>query len=67
MASTLFEIAEFTVENLKQAFHLEDEQRYRESEEAFIKAGKPAEAINMWEHQQNWHAALQIARMYEPS
>lgn len=36
---------------LKQAFYLEDEQRYRESEEAFIKAGKPAEAINMWEHQ----------------
>jgi intraflagellar transport protein 172 len=33
---------------LKQAFYFEDEQRYRESEDAFIKAGKPAEAINMW-------------------
>jgi len=21
----------------------------------------------MWEHQQNWHAALQIARMYDPN
>ena len=36
--------------HLKYAFHLEDEKRYKEAEEHFVKAGKPAEAINMYEH-----------------
>jgi len=30
---------------------LEDERRYKEAEEHFIKAGKPSEAVNMYEHQ----------------
>lgn len=52
--------------HLKYALHLEDEQRYKEAEEHFIKAGKPSEAINMYEVQADFHSALQIARQYEP-
>lgn len=36
--------------HLKYALYLEDERRYKEAEEHFIKAGKPGEAINMYEH-----------------
>lgn len=36
--------------HLKFAFDLEDNKRYKEAEENFIKAGKPEEAINMYEH-----------------
>ncbi len=35
--------------HLKYALYLEDEQMYKEAEEHFIKAGKPSEAINMYE------------------
>jgi len=44
--------------HLKYALHLEDENRYKEAEEEFIKANKPQEAINMYEHKQDWHSAL---------
>lgn len=53
--------------HLKYALYLEDEQRYKEAEEHFIKAGKPSEAINMYEVQADFHSALQIARQYEPA
>lgn len=36
--------------HLKYALHLEDENRFKEAEEEFIKANKPQEAINMYEH-----------------
>jgi intraflagellar transport protein 172 len=36
--------------HLKYALHLEDENRLKEAEEEFIKANKPQEAINMYEH-----------------
>jgi len=52
--------------HLKYAFYLEDERRYKEAEEEFIKAGKPNEAISMYEHQEDWVSALQIARQYDP-
>lgn len=52
--------------HLKYALYLEDEQRFKEAEEHFIKAGKPSEAINMFEVQYDFHSALQIARQYEP-
>ena len=52
--------------HLKYALYLEDERRYKEAEENFIKAGKPSEAINMYEHQSDFHSALQVARQYEP-
>ena len=48
--------------HLKYALYLEDEQRFKEAEEHFIKAGKPSEAINMFEVQYDFHSALQIAR-----
>lgn len=51
--------------HLKYAFHLEDEKRYKEAEDHFIKAGKPQEAINMYEHLGDFHSALQVARQYE--
>jgi intraflagellar transport protein 172 len=43
---------------LKYACYLEDEKRYKEAEENFVKAGKPAEAINMYEHLGDFHNAL---------
>ena len=52
---------------MKYACYLEDERRYKEAEENFIKAGKPSEAINMYEHLGDFHSALQVARQYEPS
>lgn len=52
--------------HLKYAFHLEDEKRYKEAEENFIKAGKPGEAINMYEHLGDFASALQVARQYDP-
>merc|ERR1719378_1282756 len=52
--------------HLKYAFFLEDENRFKEAEEEFIKAGKPNEAVNMYEHQEDWVSALQVARQYDP-
>lgn len=52
--------------HLKYALHLEDENRLKEAEEEFIKANKPQEAINMYEHKQDWHSALQVARQFHP-
>lgn len=44
--------------HLKYALYLEDEKRYKEAEDHFIKAGKPSEAINMYEVQYDFHSAL---------
>jgi len=52
--------------HLKFALHLEDESRFKDAEEEFIKANKPQEAINMYEHKQDWHSALSVARQYHP-
>lgn len=52
--------------HLKYALYLEDENRFKEAEEHFIKAGKPAEAINMYEVKKDYFSALQVARQYEP-
>lgn len=48
--------------HLKFALFLEDERRHKEAEEHFIKAGKPSEAINMYEHQGDFFSALAVAR-----
>jgi len=53
--------------HLKYAYFLEDEKRYKEAEENFIKAAKPNEAINMYEHLGDFHSALSVARSSEPS
>lgn len=52
--------------HLKYALHLEDDNRFKEAEEEFIKANKPQEAINMYEHKGDWHSAIQVARQYHP-
>lgn len=57
---------EFQVQ-LKHAMFLEDEGRFRDAEDAFIKVGKPREAIDMYMHQQDWTAALRVADLYDPA
>lgn len=52
---------------MKFAMFLEDEGRYREAEDAFIKVGKPREAIDMYMHQQDWAAALRVADLCDPA
>lgn len=52
--------------HLKYALFLEDEEKYREAEEEFVKAGKPKEAIDMWVHQQDWTSALRVAESFDP-
>lgn len=52
---------------LKHALFLEDDERFREAEEEFIKANKPKEAIDMYVHQQDWASALRVAESYDPT
>lgn len=52
--------------HLKYAFKLEDEKRYKEAEDHFVKAGKAQEAINMYMYGGDFHSALQVARQYDP-
>lgn len=52
--------------HLKYALYLEDDNRFKEAEDEFIKANKPQEAINMYEHKGDWHSAIQVARQYHP-
>ena len=52
---------------LKHALLLEDDDRFREAEEEFLKANKPREAIDMYVHQQDWLSAIRIAENYDPS
>lgn len=44
--------------HLKYALYLEDDNRFKEAEDEFIKANKPQEAINMYEHKGDWHSAI---------
>lgn len=53
--------------HLSYALFLEDENRFKEAEEEFIKAGKATEAIHMYQHQQDFHSALRICRQYAPN
>eukprot|EP00750_Incisomonas_marina_P001956 INCI11849.1.p1 GENE.INCI11849.1~~INCI11849.1.p1 ORF type:complete len:1765 (-),score=415.02 INCI11849.1:104-5398(-) len=53
--------------HLKKALYLEDEERFKEAEDEFVKAGKPKEAIDMWLHQEDWMEAMRVAETYEPS
>ncbi|BBM98035.1 intraflagellar transport protein 172 [Marchantia polymorpha subsp. ruderalis] len=52
---------------LKYAMFLEDEGRFKEAEEAFIKVGKPREAIDMYIHQLDWPAAMRVADLCDPA
>ena len=51
---------------LKHALFLEDDERFREAEDEFIKASKPKEAIDMYVHQQDWENAIRVAESYDP-
>jgi len=53
--------------HLKHALFLEDDERFREAEDEFIKAAKPKEAIDMYVHQQDWPNAIRVAECYEPA
>eukprot|EP00742_Colponemidia_sp_Colp-10_P004835 GILJ01005162.1.p1 GENE.GILJ01005162.1~~GILJ01005162.1.p1 ORF type:complete len:1182 (-),score=172.76 GILJ01005162.1:116-3661(-) len=53
--------------HLKHALRLEDDQRFKEAEEEFIKANKPKEAIDMYIHQQDWLSAMRVAENHEPA
>jgi intraflagellar transport protein 172 len=52
---------------LKHALFLEDDERFREAEEEFLKASKPKEAIDMYVHQQDWTSAIRVAEGYDPT
>lgn len=53
--------------HLKHALHLEDEERYKEAEEEFVKANKPREAVEMYVHQQDWENAMRVAEKFDPA
>lgn len=53
--------------HLKHALFLEDDERFREAEDEFIKASKPKEAIDMYVHQQDWANALRVAENFDPT
>ena len=53
--------------HLKHALFLEDDERFGEAEEAFINAGKPKEAIDMYVHQQDWASAMRVAESHDPT
>lgn len=53
--------------HMKHALFLEDDERFKEAEEEFVKAGKPREAIDMYIHQQDWTSALCVAEKNDPA
>ncbi|CAH8629630.1 unnamed protein product [Schistosoma margrebowiei] len=50
----------------KYAMFLEDEGKFTEAEEQFIKAGKPREAVLMYVHNQDWDSAARVASEHDP-
>jgi intraflagellar transport protein 172 len=56
-----------TITITRYALFLEDEERFPESEEEFVKADKPKEAIDMYIHQQDWRNAVRVAETYDPA
>lgn len=52
---------------IKFAKCLEGQGRFQESEDIFIKVGKPIEAVNMYMHQKDWKSALRVADLFQPS
>ncbi|XQJ26776.1 intraflagellar transport protein 172, putative [Leishmania guyanensis] len=52
---------------LKYAMHYEDQGDFRMAEEAFIKSGKPREAIDMYVHQHDFTSAMRVAEHHDPS
>ncbi|KAG5505749.1 hypothetical protein JKF63_05085 [Porcisia hertigi] len=52
---------------LKYAIHYEDRGDFRMAEDAFIKSGKPREAIDMYVHQHDFTSAMHVAENHDPS
>eukprot|EP00668_Euglena_longa_P000083 GGOE01000099.1.p1 GENE.GGOE01000099.1~~GGOE01000099.1.p1 ORF type:complete len:1743 (+),score=650.33 GGOE01000099.1:779-5230(+) len=52
--------------HLKHAMCLEDNGEFQDAEVAFVKAGKPKEAIDMYVHQRDWINALRVADSHDP-
>lgn len=52
---------------LKYAMHYEDQGDFRMAEEAFLKSGKPREAIDMYIHQHDFTGAMRVAEQSDPS
>jgi intraflagellar transport protein 172 len=52
--------------HFKYALFLEEQERFKEAETEFVKAGKATEAIDMYVHQHDWASALRVAEGYDP-
>ena len=51
--------------HLKYAMYLEDEGRFKEAEDEFLKAEKPREAIDTYLHQHEWGPAMRVAENFD--
>eukprot|EP01135_Chromosphaera_perkinsii_P005322 Nk52_evm3s343 gene=Nk52_evmTU3s343 len=52
--------------HLKYAMFLEDEGRFKEAEDEFVKADKPKEAVLMYVHNRDWDNAQRVAENHDP-
>ncbi|XP_048583111.1 intraflagellar transport protein 172 homolog [Nematostella vectensis] len=52
--------------HLKYAMFLEDEGKYKEAEEQFVKASRPKEAVLMYVHNHDWDSAQRVAEQHDP-
>ena len=52
--------------HLKYAMFLEDEKRYHDAEEHYIKANQVEDVIQMYESQYDFQSALRVARQHDP-
>ena len=50
---------------LKTAMHYEDQGNFKMAEDAFIKSGKPREAIDMYIHQHEFDSAMRVAENHD--
>lgn len=50
---------------LKHALFLEEDEKFSEAEEEFIRAGKPKEAIDMYVHLRDWVNAIRVAETHD--
>eukprot|EP01006_Ploeotia_vitrea_P031095 TRINITY_DN63406_c0_g1_i1.p1 TRINITY_DN63406_c0_g1~~TRINITY_DN63406_c0_g1_i1.p1 ORF type:complete len:1553 (+),score=958.06 TRINITY_DN63406_c0_g1_i1:271-4659(+) len=48
------------------AIHMEDEGMFNKAEEHFVAAGKPREAIDMYNHAEEWVNAMRVAEQHDP-
>ncbi|KAK0069568.1 intraflagellar transport protein 172 isoform X1 [Biomphalaria pfeifferi] len=52
--------------HLKHAMYLEDEGKFHEAEQEFVKAQRPKEAVLMYVHNQDWDSAQRVAEAHDP-